>query len=40
MIREQEVYPGTRIVVPANLGTARLKLRLDINVGDPSTPGR
>ena len=38
MIREQEVYPGIRIVVPANLGTARLQLRLDINVGDPVHP--
>ena len=38
MIREQEVYPGTRIVIPATLGTARLQLRLDINVGDPVHP--
>lgn len=38
MIREQEVYPGTRIVVPATLSTARLQLRLDINVGDPVHP--
>ncbi len=34
-IREHAVYPGTRIVVPAALGTARLHLRLDVNFGDP-----
>ena len=34
-IREHAAYPGTRIVVPATLGTARLQLRLDVNVGDP-----
>ena len=28
-IREHAAYPGTRIVVPATLGTARLQLRLD-----------
>jgi Nucleotidyl transferase AbiEii toxin, Type IV TA system len=38
VIREQEVYPGTRIVIPATLSTARLQLRLDINVGDPVAP--
>lgn len=35
MIREHAAYPGTRIVVPAALGTARLQLRLDISFGDP-----
>ena len=30
-IREHAAYPGTRIVVPATLGTARLQLRLDVN---------
>lgn len=35
-IREHAAaYPGTRIVVPATLGTARLQLRLDVNFGDP-----
>lgn len=34
-IREHAAYPGTRIIVPATLGTARLQLRLDINFGDP-----
>lgn len=35
-IREHAAYPGTRIVVPATLGTARLQLRLDVNFGDPA----
>jgi predicted nucleotidyltransferase component of viral defense system len=35
-IREHAAYPGTRIVVPATLGTARLQLRLDITFGDPA----
>lgn len=35
-IREHAAYPGTRIVVPATLGTARLRLRLDVNFGDPA----
>lgn len=34
-IREHAAYPGTRIVIPATLGTARLQLRLDVNFGDP-----
>jgi predicted nucleotidyltransferase component of viral defense system len=38
MIREQEVHPGTRIVIPPTLSTARLQSRLDINVGDPVHP--
>lgn len=35
-IREHAAYPGTRIVVPATLGTAQLQLRLDVNFGDPT----
>ncbi|MDQ3638670.1 MAG: nucleotidyl transferase AbiEii/AbiGii toxin family protein [Actinomycetota bacterium] len=35
-IREHTSYPGTRIIVPAALGTARLQLRLDVNFGDPA----
>ncbi len=35
-IREHAAYPGTRILVPATLGTARLQLRLDVNFGDPA----
>lgn len=34
--REHAAYPGTRIVVPATLGKARLQLRLDSNFGDPA----
>ena len=37
-IREHAAYPGTRIVIPAALGTARLQLRLDVNFGDPVGP--
>lgn len=39
-IREHAAYPGTRIVVPASLGTARLQLRLDVNFGDPADAQR
>lgn len=35
-IREHAAYPGTRLVIPATLGTARLQLRLDVNFGDPA----
>ncbi len=35
VIREHAAYPGLRISVPATLGTARLQLRLDVNLGDP-----
>jgi predicted nucleotidyltransferase component of viral defense system len=38
VIREHTAYPGMRISVPAALGTARLQLRLDINLGDPVGP--
>lgn len=38
VIREHAAYPGLRISVPATLGTARLQLRLDINLGDPVGP--
>ncbi len=35
VIREHAAYPGVRIVVPAALGRAQLRLRLDVNFGDP-----
>ena len=38
-IREEERYAGLRVVVPATLASARLKLALDVNIGDPVTPG-
>jgi len=37
-IRDTEPYAGTRLSLPAQLGQARVVLRLDINVGDPVTP--
>lgn len=38
-IREDALYAGVRIVVPATLGKARSNLSLDVNFGDPITPG-
>ena len=38
-IREGATYEGLRVRVPATLGPAQLVLRLDINIGDPITPG-
>jgi hypothetical protein len=37
-IRDAEAYSGLRVAVETALATARLKMRLDINVGDPITP--
>ena len=37
-IRDDDVYPGVRVVLEARLATARLKLSVDINVGDPVVP--
>ena len=37
-IREDDDYHGVRVAVDATLVTAQLKLKLDINVGDPITP--
>lgn len=37
-IREDDLYPGVRIVVPATVGRAKVKLALDVNFGDPVTP--
>lgn len=39
VIREHEAYAGVRVVVPARVGRARQPLRVDVNVGDPVTPG-
>ena len=39
VIRDAELYSGVRIVVPAGIDRARHPLRVDINVGDPITPG-
>ncbi|HMG40036.1 MAG TPA: nucleotidyl transferase AbiEii/AbiGii toxin family protein [Acidimicrobiales bacterium] len=39
VIRDGDVYPGARVVVPAAVHRARLRLRIDVSVGDPVTPG-
>jgi predicted nucleotidyltransferase component of viral defense system len=38
-IREEDQYAGVRITMPATVGQAQVKLALDINFGDPVTPG-
>lgn len=38
MIRDDALYPGVRVTMTAQLATAQVKLRLDINFGDPVTP--
>lgn len=37
-IREDNRYHGLRLVMPASIARARLKLQLDISLGDPVTP--
>ena len=37
-IREDALYSGVRVTMSAQLATAQIKLRLDINFGDPVTP--
>ena len=37
-IRDGALYHGVRVAVDAQIGTARVKLRLDVNFGDPVTP--
>lgn len=39
IIREDDLYSGLRVTMPAILGKARIKLALDVNFGDPVTPG-
>lgn len=38
-IREDGHYAGVRVTMPASIGRARVKLALDVNFGDPVTPG-
>ena len=38
IIRDDARYSGVRVVMDARIATAQLKLRLDINFGDPVTP--
>lgn len=37
-IREEAHYSGVRVTMDARIATAMVKLRLDINFGDPITP--
>jgi len=38
-IREESLHGGTRVRMWAGLATARVRLSLDVNFGDPVTPG-
>jgi hypothetical protein len=38
-VRGGDVYLGVRLSMDCTLATARIKLKLDINFGDPVTPG-
>lgn len=38
VIRDAALYSGVRVTMDAQLSTAQVKLRLDINFGDPVTP--
>lgn len=38
-IRETDQYAGVRITMPSHIGKARSSVSLDINFGDPVTPG-
>jgi len=37
-IREDQEYHGKRIVIPARLGTARIKVQVDVGFGDAVSP--
>ncbi len=39
VIRDAELYAGVRLTVPARVDRAHTVLRVDVNVGDPVTPG-
>lgn len=39
VIREDDEYGGLRVVIPANVARAALRLQLDVSFGDPITPG-
>ncbi len=39
MIRDDTLYHGVRVVLDARIATAHVKLRIDVNFGDPVTPG-
>lgn len=38
-IREDAIYPGTRVTMPVDLARARSKFVIDISIGDPVIPG-
>lgn len=38
IIRDDALYSGVRVTMTARIATAQVKLRLDINFGDPVTP--
>lgn len=39
VIREENLYSGVRVTMQASIATATVKIQLDINFGDPVTPG-
>jgi hypothetical protein len=39
LIRDQAIYAGIRIAMDSAIATALVKFRLDVNFGDPITPG-
>lgn len=38
VIRDDALYAGLRVSMDAHIATAAVKLRLDVNFGDPVTP--
>lgn len=38
IIREEDEYTGVRVSLPCSLATARMRLHVDVNVGDPIWP--
>ena len=38
-IREEDAYGGRRVVLEARLGPARLRIQVDVGIGDAVTPG-
>src|SRR5487761_311935 len=39
VIRDQAIYAGVRVAMDCNISTAAVKFRMDVNFGDPVTPG-
>ncbi len=38
-IREEDAYGGRRVILEARLGPARLRIQVDVGIGDAVTPG-